>query len=165
MTWAGVAAGLPRPPAPNHSMVQRLAFSDDGIQWREADENPVFRGRSDTHNCLVYNRQRDVFMSLGAEDDGYALTVPLECPGKRLHINARNGREGFVKVAVRRGDGVTDGNRLTSYGYDRMVAFTGDSTNHPVVWKDSPDLSRWKGRSIRLHFWLRDAQLYSFWFA
>ncbi len=67
-------------------------------------------------------------MSLGAEDDGYALTVPLECPGKRLQINARNGREGFVKVAVRRGDGVADGNWLTSYGYDRMVAFTGDST-------------------------------------
>ena len=45
-----------------HKSSHRIAFSDDGIDWRDAPENPVLVGRADSHNCIVYNAQRDVFM-------------------------------------------------------------------------------------------------------
>ena len=51
------------PPDPAmHKAKHALAFSDDGITWTDAPENPVFYGRTDTNNCVVYNPDRDVFM-------------------------------------------------------------------------------------------------------
>ena len=41
---------------------QQIAFSDDGIHWEAAEENPIFAGQSDTDNNLCYNPERDVFM-------------------------------------------------------------------------------------------------------
>ena len=41
---------------------QQIAFSDDGIHWREQEENPIFAGQSDTDNNLCYNPERDLFM-------------------------------------------------------------------------------------------------------
>ena len=41
---------------------QQIAFSDDGIHWRDQEENPVFAGQSDTDNNICYNPERGVFM-------------------------------------------------------------------------------------------------------
>ena len=45
-----------------HHMTTRIAFSEDGIHWNDVPENPVWVGRTDTNNCIVYNPDRDVFM-------------------------------------------------------------------------------------------------------
>ena len=100
----------------------------------------------------------------GAPEEGFALTRALECPGGSLHINARTASDGFIKVAVRQGDGVNDGDWLDDYGYDRAAEFTGDSTDHGYRWKGGADPAALKGKPIRLHFWLKKAELYSFWF-
>jgi hypothetical protein len=43
------------------------------------------------------------------------------------------------------------------------VAFSGDSTDHVVTWVGDPSQDALLGSSVRLHFWLTDASLYSFW--
>lgn len=115
------------------------------------------------YTCLATLR-RDGFVSLDASGDGYVLTKPLMCPGGRLHINATTKDQGAIHVAIRRGDGQFDGEWLDEWNFDRAVVFTGDSTDCIVNWKAQTNLNSLKDKSIRLQFWLDNAQLYSFWF-
>ncbi len=318
----GVAVMDPPPPPGDHSMTQRIFYSDDGLSFTEAPENPIFKGRSDCHNNIVYNPERDVFMhyrratvnaneirriafseipdlihwtqpvgvigpdeldpacfygmpvvryrgaylgflqmfhwhpdiklpkdfsidvqlawsrdgihwerhperpvflptgripdfdwgmvlvqqgfvehegqiyiyysaherlhngrmqpddtciglgtlrsdgfvSLDAPKAGYMLTKPVRCPGGKLRVNTRTSGKGCVKVAIRDGNGERDGQWLEDWGYDNNVPFSGDSIDGEVDWKTQPTLDTLKGRAIRLHFWLEEAELYSFWF-
>lgn len=117
-------------------------------------------------NACLATLRKDGFVSVDSVGgrDGYLLTKPLECPGGRLHLNARTDAEGFVKVAIRRGDGEYDGDWLPEWSYEGNVPFCGDSTDATVNWQGQRSLDALKGRSIRLHFWLNQAELYSFWF-
>ena len=47
---------------PGGGMEIRIAFSEDGIHWKNQEENPIFRGQSDCENQILYNPERDVFM-------------------------------------------------------------------------------------------------------
>ncbi len=113
--------------------------------------------------CLATLR-KDGFVSLDATDVGYMLTKPIECPGGNLHINAKTGTGGYIRVAIRRGDGEFDGEWLPEWSYDAGKVFAGDSTNYIVNWQGQEGVEPLKGKSIRLHFWMRNAELYSFWF-
>ncbi|PYV17328.1 MAG: hypothetical protein DMG07_06120 [Acidobacteria bacterium] len=114
--------------------------------------------------CLATLR-RDGFVSLDTPGTGYMLTRPLLCPGGKLRINARTDPGGFIRVAVRRGDGDADGQWLRGWYFDDGPVFSGDATDAVLAWNNAPDLSRLKDRTIRLHFWMEKAQLYSFGFA
>jgi hypothetical protein len=107
--------------------------------------------------------RKDGFVSLDSRGQGFILTVPISHPGGRLHINARTGRVGQIKVGVRRGDGIRDGESVDGHTFERSVAFEGDSTDHTMDWIGGPDPEQLRGEVVRLHFWLRDASLYSFW--
>jgi hypothetical protein len=115
-------------------------------------------------NLCLATLRRDGFVSLDAPLTGYMLTKPLLCPGGKLRINARVRPGGRVRVAVRDGDGIRDGNWIDGWGYDAMTAFTGDATDAALEWKGKEDFAGLKGKSIRLHFWMDEAELYSFWF-
>jgi hypothetical protein len=65
-------------------------------------------------------------------------------------------------VAIRRGDGEADGDWLPEWNYDKDVAFRGDSTNEVINWQGQEDFQALRGKPIRLHFWLNEAELYSF---
>jgi hypothetical protein len=108
--------------------------------------------------------RRDGFVSLDAARDGYVLTKPLALPGGRLHLNAQTEPGGFIRVALRRGDGVNDGDWIDGWNYEQARDFNGDSTDATVAWVQGDKLVALKGRSVRLHFWLHQAKLYSFWF-
>ncbi len=115
------------------------------------------------HVCLGTLR-RDGFVSLDAQQQGWAMTVPLRCPGGKLHINARTASDGLVQVAVREGEGIRDGEWPEAWSFDAATDFTGDAIDHEVNWKGQADLSPWQGRTIRLEFRLFKGELYSFWF-
>ena len=116
----------------------------------------------ESHLCLATLR-RDGFVSLEAPEEGHMLTKPIACRGGKLHINARTAVGGSVSVAIRRGDGELDGERLREWNYEKNVEFTGDSIDHTVQWTNQVDLGALKGRAIRLEFRLRRAELFSFW--
>ena len=117
--------------------------------------------------CLATLR-KDGFVSLRTPEKamgpGYMLTRPLLCPGGKLHVNARSGRDGFVRCAVRDADGVQDGDWLDGWNFQDGQPFSGDSTDAVLRWKAKRNFNSLKGRAIRLHFWFQDAELFSFWF-
>ncbi len=126
--------------------------------------------------------RKDGFVSLDTPGTGYMLTRPLSCPGGRLQINAKTKPGGFIRVAVRNGDGVKDGEWLDGWRFDCAApryykegataqrgegegpVFTGDSTAAVLEWKGKANFDSLKGRSIRLHLWMQNAELYSFFF-
>ncbi len=100
--------------------------------------------------------RRDGFVSLDAEEtEGYMLTKPLPLDGKDLCLNV-DARRGYVVVTV------TDdmGTPLENYASERII---GDELETTV--KFSRSLEALKGRKVRLRFQLKDASLYSYWFA
>ena len=56
----------------------------------------------------------------------------------------------------------TNGEWLEDWGYEDGTIFSGDRVDHRVGWKSGMSLNSLKGTSIRLHFWMQDAELYSF---
>lgn len=122
------------------------------------------------------------------------LTRPLRVTGSQLYLNVE-AAAGQVRVELRdavtgRGlagysmgdylgsrilrsdDGQRGGLRIGPGArfeddpeQDDTVPVSTDSTAVPVSWKGGNDLSALNGREVRLFFHLRDAHLYSFWFA
>ena len=114
--------------------------------------------------CLA-TLKRDRFVSIHAGDDGgFMLTKPLAVPAgaRGLHINAATTSNGFVKVAVREGDGARDGEWPEGWRFDQSVAFSGDDLDGAMHWNNGDALSAFAGKTIRLHFWLENADLFSF---
>ncbi|MBM3933439.1 MAG: hypothetical protein FJ319_03915 [SAR202 cluster bacterium] len=117
--------------------------------------------------CLATIR-KDGFVSLGtlgeSEHPGYMLTKPLLCPGGKLRINAKTAPGGRILVAVRDGNGVQDGNWFEGWNFEDMKPFAGDNTSHVFEWNGHANFDAFKGKSVRLHFWMENAEMYSFWF-
>jgi hypothetical protein len=133
------------------------------LYYRGAEGLHLKMPKNESTFCLATLRP-DGFVSLDTPGTGYMLTRPLLCPGGKLKINARTEPGGFIRVAVRRGDGDPDGQWLKGWYFDNSTVFTGDSTDATLRWTGTPDFSRFKDRAIRLHFWMEKAQLYSFGF-
>ena len=101
--------------------------------------------------------RKEGFVSLrGPKGGGVVCTRTIRWPGGRLLVNC-DAKDGELKVRV------SDGKRkpVEGYGYDDCAAFTGDSTAQEVTWKEKRigDLA---GQVIRLEFFLRKADLYTF---
>ena len=136
-------------------------------EGREHLHGPGFYRRDDMRsNVCLATLKRDRFVSLGADTDGgFMLTKPLACTGGRLHINAQTESDGFVCIAVREGKGVRDGEWPDFWRFEKCDPFTGDSLDHVVTWQGHDDMGGFPGEGVvRLHFWLENAKLYSFWF-
>lgn len=148
-----------------------MLFVGNGLVEREdrtdlyyvAMERPHISLAAPSHICMASLR-RDGFVSVDAPEEGGMLTRPLECPGGRLHINARTSAGGSIRVAVRRGNGHLDGEWLPEWEHEQCVAFSADETDHVVNWKGQEGLDCLRGKAIRLHFRLERAELFSFWF-
>jgi len=133
------------------------------MYYRGVDTLHVPQPRDGGEFCLATLR-KDGFVSLDTPGTGYMLTKPLLCPGGKLHINAKTEPGGFIRVAVRRGDGVNDGDWLEGWDYQSGAIFSGDKTDATVPWNGKEDFGLLKDQAIRLHFWMEKAQLYSFWY-
>ena len=100
--------------------------------------------------------RRDGFVSLNAgEAEGQMLTKPLTLSSRELHLNV-DASQGSVVVSV------TDdiGTPLENYTSQQIV---GDQLEASVRFAGS--LEALKGREVRLQFQIRNASLYSYWFA
>lgn len=144
-----------------HEKDGRISLLYEGIEALHV-EAQVKKGRG-SNLCLATLRQ-DGFVSLDARKEGYALTKPISVPGGKLHINAQTEHGGFVRVALRRGDGVNDGDWMDGWTFEDGSEFRGDSTDATLSWKGGTSLDSLKDRAVRLHFWMNKAKLYSFWF-
>ncbi len=147
---------------------------DSGVIWPSNspvvvdDELWFYYGMAVHGHGLSYTRlpglarlRRDGFVSLAAgEQAGWVLTEPMVCPGGRLHVNADAGG-GELTAAVIEGDGY----HTPEYAAVRCAALDGDAVSHRLTWFERTDLDPLRGREIRLKFYLRRAELFSYWFA
>ncbi len=97
------------------------------------------------------------FVSLrGPAGGGVACTRAIKWPGGKLVVNAKAvGGELTVRVS--------DSHRKPLSGFDHSDCqpFTADSTAHEIRWNDST-MEQLKGQTIRLEFYLQDADLFTF---
>ena len=107
--------------------------------------------------CLGKLRM-DGFVSADAGNQmGTLVTKPFVCEGNELIINA-SAEKGLVAVAVLDESGI----QYSGYSKRDCVLFDSDSISHKVTWEKRPTLDELKGKTIRLKFYLKDANLYSF---
>jgi hypothetical protein len=169
---------LPVSPAHNGVCDWGFAMCFSDIIERDDDLLIYYEGRAHLHSpgyrddvdpmrshiCLATLR-RDGFVSMGATSDGGCmLTRPLAYPGGKLHINARTASDGLVRVAVREGRGVRDGEWHDDWRFDKSVPFSGDSLDHVMAWNTDRALESFPDSTLRLCFCMENADLYSFWF-
>ena len=88
---------------------------------------------------------------------GALITKPFLVEGDNLSINVA-ARGGSVAVAV------LDEHGVQHEGFSRSdcVLFDGDSVDHRITWRTKTSLDDLRGRAVRLKFYLRNAELYSF---
>jgi hypothetical protein len=100
----------------------------------------------------------DGFVSVEAgEETGTLVTKPFRCDGGNIQINAA-ARGGSVAVAVLNERGI----QYKGFGKIDCAILDGDSVRHNITWRNNISLAPLKGQAIRLKFYLKNAQLYSF---
>ncbi len=142
--------------------------------WVAASCNPPFlkedklwlwySGRSTLHWDLPVSKiglltlRKDGFVSVDAGNkEGVLLTKPLKFTGNQLYINAK-AEKGIIKAEV------TDqeGRIIKGYSKEACSGMQIDEINHPICWVEHPDLAPLADKHIRIRFYVRNAELYSF---
>jgi hypothetical protein len=59
---------------------------------------------------------------------------------------------------------VRGGDWPQAWRFDHSLPFTGDVLDATMHWNDAADAPSLAGDVVRLHFGLKNAELYSFWF-
>ena len=138
-------------------------------RWQEWMQAGDAAGRPHLHEWRAWNAMQGAVGLAKLRLDGFAhlealavpgilITKPLLMTGRGLGINAAvAGGEVRVEIQDEAGMPIDDG-----HGLDDCDRFVGDSVRHEVTWRGSGDLERLRGRVVRLRFWLRLANLYSF---
>lgn len=100
--------------------------------------------------------RREGFVSLSAGAEGGVFeTVPLDCSGDRLTINA-DASAGRVTVAVLD----AQGRPLSGYDSTDCLALEADAVRHPIRWKEHDRVPT--DRPLRFRFHLKSAEVFSF---
>jgi hypothetical protein len=103
----------------------------------------------------------DGFVSVNAPfGGGEFVTKPFTFSGKQLMLNYSTSAAGNVVVELQD----AEGNPLAGYEAKSCSEIYGDAIEQVVTWKDGSDLSQYAGKSVRLRFVMKDADVYAFQF-
>lgn len=105
---------------------------------------------------LVKLRKEGFISMRGPAGGGVICTRQIKWPGGQLLVNA-DAHAGELKVRI-------SGERrkpLPGFDYADCEPFTGDKVAHEVTWKGT-SIEALKGQVVRLEFFLKDADLYTF---
>lgn len=115
--------------------------------------NPAFAG-------MVIQRL-DGFVSADADYAGGELTTPaLVFDGSRLELNVDTSAVGDLRVEVLGGAGQS----VPGFSLADADLVQGNFLRKVITWRGNEDLSRLRGRPVRLRFVMRAAKLYAFQF-
>jgi len=88
---------------------------------------------------------------------GTLVTKPVILSGRPLNLNFATSAAGGIKVEIQE----PGGQPLPGFTLADCVEVIGNEIARPVLWKDSAELTSLAGRSVRLKFELKDADLYA----
>ena len=107
--------------------------------------------------------RRDGFVSVRAAFDGGEFTTPLlRFSGEQLLLNVDTSACGELRVELLDEQGQPVPNHALQ---DCELVHTANEINRMVKWKGESSLKPLAGKSVRLHFVMRDLDLYAFQFA
>jgi hypothetical protein len=89
---------------------------------------------------------------------GEVVTKPFIFTGKALEINYSTSAAGEIRVEIED----KDGNPVPGYAMKMSGPVIGNEIKRVVSWDGNTDVSPLAGKVIRLHFYMKDADLYSF---
>jgi hypothetical protein len=96
---------------------------------------------------------RERLAALVADREGEFYTFRVKVTGKRLRVNARIRGAGEIRVGLA---------GITGRNVDDCDVLQGDKADHMVSWNGNPSLTVATGNSVRLHFRMNCAELFSF---
>ena len=92
---------------------------------------------------------------------GEFSTRPIVFSGKNLILNCATSAAGSVRVEIQDENGKV----LPGFSLAGMNPYFGDELDAVVTWKSGSDMSGLIGKPVRLHFVLKDADLFALRFA
>ncbi|MBX3238661.1 MAG: hypothetical protein KIT80_07755 [Chitinophagaceae bacterium] len=111
-----------------------------------------------TAHIKRYTLRLDGFASLRAGfKEGEAITKPLVFKGKELEINYATSAAGYVKVEILD----AKGKPLPGFTVSDSREIIGNEIRRIVSWNGKEDVSSLSGKTIKLKFYCKDADLYS----
>ena len=117
-------------------------YVKDGGGWPSGGKASRFRR---------YALRVDGFVSVQAPlSGGEVVTKPITFTGHHLTINLSTSAAGSVRVEIQDASGQPE--------------VFGDSLDRVIHWRQGSDVSRLAGRTVKLRFEVKDADLYSFQF-
>lgn len=115
-----------------------------------------------TAHLRRYSLRLDGFMSLRAPyEGGEMVTKPFTFSGKRLLLNFSTSAAGGIRTAILD----SEGRSIPGYGFADNVEAIGNEIERAVRWKNGDDVSKFAGKTVRLHFKIKDTDLYALRFA
>jgi hypothetical protein len=91
---------------------------------------------------------------------GEMTTKPFKFTGQRLSLNYSTSAAGSLRVEVQDSAGTP----IPGFSLADTDELFGDTIDQQAAWNNSPDVARLAGKEVRLHFVLRDGDLFSFQF-
>jgi hypothetical protein len=114
-----------------------------------------------TAHMRRYSLRTDGFASLHCGyAGGHAITKPLTFAGRELSLNFSTSAAGGVKVGFED----VDGKPVPGFGLEECVMQIGNELDRKVTWKSGSDVSTLAGKTLRLRFSMKDADIFSFQF-
>lgn len=114
-----------------------------------------------TAHMRRYSLRTDGFASLHCGyAGGHAITKPLIFTGRELSLNFSTSAAGGVKVGFED----VDGKLVPGFGLEECVMQIGNELDRKVTWKSGADVSSLAGKTLRLRFSMKDADIFSFQF-
>jgi hypothetical protein len=114
-----------------------------------------------TAHMRRYSLRTDGFASLHCGyAGGHAITKPLIFTGRELSLNFSTSAAGGVKVGFED----ADGKPVPGFGLEECVMQIGNELDRKVTWKSGADVSTLAGKTLRLRFSMKDADIFSFQF-
>jgi hypothetical protein len=105
-----------------------------------------------------YSLRLDGFASVQAPyAGGELLTKPLEFTGDRLELNFSTSAAGSIRVELQD----SAGHPISGFAAGDCVEIVGNEIERVIRWKSGADLSSLAGRTVRLRFVMKDADLYA----
>ena len=143
-----------------------LYYSGNKRRFESGNIGPLVDGRKryvslpDTGAVLLAKLRLDGFVSLDAgEQEGSLLTVPLSLEGKRMFVNV-NATGGYIRAEILDSTGRTESG---GFSLGNSIAVRGDHLKAEIKWKGRENLSSLAGKSVRIRFHLKKANLFAFW--
>ena len=112
---------------------------------------------TDKNRLRRFTIRLDGFVSINAKKQGQFVTHPIIFDGNNLVLNYSTSAAGFIKVEIQD----IDGKPIKNYSINDCVEIYGDSIEEKVRWNNGDDVSKLKGKPVRLRFVMNDADLYS----